>query len=79
QVFRDKQVKGMNTHKETFDISSHTKKVFANMRRQADGFSRNVTPLFDTMMVQASEEVGVDSDHPTDQIPIVTQPSTSKP
>ncbi|GJX24999.1 hypothetical protein Tco_0231295 [Tanacetum coccineum] len=26
-----------------------------------------------------SEEVGVDSDHPTDQIPIVTQPSTSKP
>ncbi|GJZ38629.1 putative ribonuclease H-like domain-containing protein [Tanacetum coccineum] len=37
------------------------------------------TPLFDTMMVQASEEVGEDSDHPTDsnQIPIVDQPSTS--
>ncbi|GJX01693.1 hypothetical protein Tco_0185606 [Tanacetum coccineum] len=31
------------------------------------------------MMVQASEEVGEDSDHPTDsnQIPIVDQPSTS--
>ncbi|GJT79466.1 hypothetical protein Tco_1053808 [Tanacetum coccineum] len=38
-----------------------------------------ITPLFDTMMVQASEEVGEDSDHPTDsnQIPIVDQPSTS--
>ncbi|GKE96356.1 hypothetical protein Tco_1581211, partial [Tanacetum coccineum] len=37
------------------------------------------TPLFDTMMVQASEEVGEDSDHPTDstQIPIIDQPSTS--
>ncbi|GKA23730.1 hypothetical protein Tco_0709763 [Tanacetum coccineum] len=40
---------------------------------------RKVTPLFDTMMVQASKEVGEDSDHPTDsnQIPIVDQPSTS--
>ncbi|GJU83729.1 hypothetical protein Tco_1286094 [Tanacetum coccineum] len=38
-----------------------------------------ITPLFDTMMVQASEEVGEDSDHPTDstQIPIIDQPSTS--
>ncbi|GJY90396.1 hypothetical protein Tco_0505592, partial [Tanacetum coccineum] len=35
--------------------------------------------LFDTMMVQASEEVGEDSDHPTDstQIPIIDQPSSS--
>ncbi|GJS44697.1 hypothetical protein Tco_0594818 [Tanacetum coccineum] len=29
-------------------------------------FSGRITPLFDTMMVQASEEVGEDSDHPTD-------------
>ncbi|GJX00460.1 hypothetical protein Tco_0184373 [Tanacetum coccineum] len=38
-----------------------------------------ITPLFDTMIVQASEEVDEDSDHPTDsnQIPIVDQPSTS--
>ncbi|GJW54209.1 hypothetical protein Tco_0098294, partial [Tanacetum coccineum] len=36
-------------------------------------FSGRITPLFDTMMVQASEEVGEDSYHPTDsnQIPIV--------
>ncbi|GJX60079.1 hypothetical protein Tco_0291469 [Tanacetum coccineum] len=42
-------------------------------------FSGRITPLFDTMMVQASEEVGEDSDHPTNsnQIPIIDQPSTS--
>ncbi|GJR01081.1 hypothetical protein Tco_0524065 [Tanacetum coccineum] len=38
-----------------------------------------ITPLFDTMMVQAYEEVGEDSYHPTDstQIPIIDQPSSS--
>ncbi|GKA26481.1 hypothetical protein Tco_0712590 [Tanacetum coccineum] len=43
------------------------------------GFSGRITLLFDTMMVQASEEVGEDSDLPTDstQIPIFNQPSIS--
>ncbi|GJU03782.1 hypothetical protein Tco_1114120 [Tanacetum coccineum] len=42
-------------------------------------YSGRITPLFDTMMVQASEEVGEDSDHLTDstQIPTINQPSTS--
>ncbi|GJW03263.1 hypothetical protein Tco_1562119 [Tanacetum coccineum] len=58
---------------------SYTKKFFANMKRPGKDFSGRITPLFDTMMVQASEEVGEDSDHLTDsnQIPIVDQPSTS--
>ncbi|GJS17011.1 putative ribonuclease H-like domain-containing protein [Tanacetum coccineum] len=53
--------------------------LFANMKRAGKDFSGRITPLFDTIMVQASEEVGEDSDHPTDsnQIPIVDQPSTS--
>ncbi|GJX23578.1 hypothetical protein Tco_0228023 [Tanacetum coccineum] len=53
--------------------------IFANMKRDGKDFSRRITPLFDTMMVQAYEEVGEDSDHPTDsnQIPIIDQPSTS--
>ncbi|GJX26937.1 hypothetical protein Tco_0233233, partial [Tanacetum coccineum] len=48
--------------------------------RQADGFSAGIH-FVDTIMVQASEEVGEDSGHPTDSnhIPIDTQPSTSKP
>nr|GEU54005.1 ribonuclease H-like domain, reverse transcriptase, RNA-dependent DNA polymerase [Tanacetum cinerariifolium] len=39
QVFLDKQVKGMVRHKEMYIISSHTKKIFANMRRIGAGFS----------------------------------------
>nr|GEX24364.1 hypothetical protein [Tanacetum cinerariifolium] len=38
QVFLDKQVKGMVRHKEMYVISSHTKKIFTNIRRIC-GFS----------------------------------------
>nr|GEW93544.1 zf-CCHC domain-containing protein [Tanacetum cinerariifolium] len=80
QVFLDKQVEGMAKHKEIYVISSHTKKIFANMKRQGLGFSRNVTSLFETMMVNAQEKVGeglglhTDSHH----TPTNTQPSLSK-
>ncbi|GJW45013.1 hypothetical protein Tco_0073812 [Tanacetum coccineum] len=69
----------MSNHKKIFVNPFHTKKVSANMNRAGKDFSRRITPLFDTMMVQASEEVGEDSDHPTssNQIPIIGQPSTS--
>ncbi|GJS51552.1 hypothetical protein Tco_0624914 [Tanacetum coccineum] len=45
------------------------------------GFSGKVTPLFETMMVQATEDMGEDSAVPTDShsTPIHTQPSSSKP
>ncbi|GJU79486.1 hypothetical protein Tco_1281851 [Tanacetum coccineum] len=33
-------------------------KVFANMKRAGKDFSGRITPLFDTMMVQATKEVG---------------------
>ncbi|GJS86002.1 putative ribonuclease H-like domain-containing protein [Tanacetum coccineum] len=75
----DNMLGDMSHHKKIFVNPFHTKKVFANMKRAGKDFSGRITPLFDTMMVQASEEVGKDSDHPTDsnQIPIVDQPSTS--
>nr|GEY02651.1 hypothetical protein [Tanacetum cinerariifolium] len=57
QVFLDNQVEGMARHKEMYVISSHSKKIFANMRRIKAGFSRAVTPLFDTMMVQANADM----------------------
>ncbi|GJT79891.1 hypothetical protein Tco_1054233 [Tanacetum coccineum] len=78
QVFINQQLGDMSTHKKIFVNPFHTKKVFANMKRAGKDFSGRITPLFDTMMVQASEEVGEDSDHPTDstQVPILDQPST---
>ncbi|GJU91308.1 hypothetical protein Tco_1303731 [Tanacetum coccineum] len=42
---------------------------------------RRVTPLFPTMMIQASEDMGEDSAAPSDSYstPIISQPSSSKP
>ncbi|GJV80294.1 hypothetical protein Tco_1516164 [Tanacetum coccineum] len=60
EIFLDKQVGAMSTHDEIFVTPSHTKKVFGNMKRVGKGFSRAVTPLFPTMMVQAQQEQGED-------------------
>ncbi|GKE41456.1 hypothetical protein Tco_1468740 [Tanacetum coccineum] len=81
QVFLDKQVEGMSKHKGVYVTPSHTKKVFANMKKPCKGFSGRLTPLFSTMMVQAIEDMGADSTTPTDShsIPIITQSSSSKP
>ncbi|GKD25124.1 hypothetical protein Tco_1231338, partial [Tanacetum coccineum] len=80
-VFLDKQVKGMSKHEGIYVTPSHTKKIFANMKREGKGFSGRITPLFQTMMVQALEDMGKDSAALTDShsTPIITQPSSSKP
>ncbi|GJW31546.1 putative ribonuclease H-like domain-containing protein [Tanacetum coccineum] len=79
--FLDKQVEGMSRHKGIYVIPSHTKKVFANIKRPGKGFSGKVIPLFETMMVQATEDMGDDSAAPIDShsTPIHTQSSLSKP
>ncbi|GKC58072.1 retrovirus-related pol polyprotein from transposon TNT 1-94 [Tanacetum coccineum] len=79
QVFLDKQVEHMCKHKEIYVTPSHTKKIFANIKREGKGFSGRITPLFQTMMVQAPEEVGEGSAVPTDSHHTTTQPSTSRP
>ncbi|GKE62428.1 hypothetical protein Tco_1512795 [Tanacetum coccineum] len=79
QVFLDKQVGDMSTHNRTFDAPCHIKKIFTNMKWEGKGFSRRFTPLFQTMMIQAHEEVGEGLAIPTDPhpTPTITQPSTS--
>ncbi|GJR80686.1 hypothetical protein Tco_0151471 [Tanacetum coccineum] len=81
QVFLDKQLEGMQSHKRIYVTPSHTKKIFGNMRRVGKGFSRRGTPLFPTMMVQAQQEQGEGSEMPTDphHTPTIIQPSTSQP
>ncbi|GJW27806.1 hypothetical protein Tco_0044681 [Tanacetum coccineum] len=81
QVLLDKQVKGMSKHEGIYVTPSHTKKIFTNMKREGKGFSGRITPLFQTMMVQAPEDIGEDSAAPIDShsTPIDTQPSSSKP
>ncbi|GJY31241.1 hypothetical protein Tco_0414736 [Tanacetum coccineum] len=81
QVFVNQQVRDMSHHKRIYVTPSHTKKIFANMKREGKGFSGTITPLFQTMMVQAQEEMGEGSANPTDphHTPIIPQPSTSQP
>ncbi|GKE41874.1 hypothetical protein Tco_1469158 [Tanacetum coccineum] len=79
QVFLEKQLEGMSNHKRIYVTPSHTKKIFGNIRRVGKGFSGRETPLFQTMMVQAQEEMGEGSANPTDphHTPTIIQPSTS--
>ncbi|GJT01997.1 putative ribonuclease H-like domain-containing protein [Tanacetum coccineum] len=66
QVFLDKQVEGNVQAQRGLCYTSHTKNVFANMKRPCKGFSGRVTPLFSIIMVQATEDMGADSATPTD-------------
>ncbi|GKA60113.1 hypothetical protein Tco_0759426, partial [Tanacetum coccineum] len=81
QLFVNQQLRDMSHHKRIFVTPSHTKKVFGNMKREGKGFSGRVTPLFQTMMVQAHEDMGKGSEIPTDphHTPTIAQPSTSQP
>nr|GFA32287.1 hypothetical protein [Tanacetum cinerariifolium] len=54
------------------------KKVFANIKKVGNGFSREVTSLFVNMLVQALEEVSILQAN-VQPIPIPTESSTSKP
>nr|GEX86825.1 uncharacterized mitochondrial protein AtMg00810-like [Tanacetum cinerariifolium] len=65
QVFLDKQVEGMARHKELYIISSHTKKIFANMRRIGVGFSGMRIEQYFLMTDYSLWEVILDGDSPT--------------
>ncbi|GJZ18821.1 putative ribonuclease H-like domain-containing protein [Tanacetum coccineum] len=64
-----------------YDKPSHTKKVFANMRRQRKDFSGTVTPLFATMLIQPQAKVGEGSGQPTEpqHTPTTASPSYVEP
>nr|GEW61693.1 hypothetical protein [Tanacetum cinerariifolium] len=81
QLFMNHQLGDMSHHKKIFDTPSLTKKVFANMKREGKSFSGIITPLFDTRMVQAPEDIDEGLEVPTDtyNTPIITQPSSSHP
>ncbi|GJT54553.1 putative ribonuclease H-like domain-containing protein [Tanacetum coccineum] len=65
QVFLDKQVEGMTKHKEIYVTPSHTKKVFANMKREGKG---------------EGSEIPTDPQHtPTIIQPSTSQPQKKQP
>ncbi|GJR69869.1 hypothetical protein Tco_0015934 [Tanacetum coccineum] len=56
QVFINQQLGDMSHHKKIYVNPSHTKKIFANVKREGKDFSGRVTPLFATMMIQATNK-----------------------
>ncbi|GJW34010.1 putative ribonuclease H-like domain-containing protein [Tanacetum coccineum] len=63
-----------------YDTPSHTKNIFANMRRQGKDFSGTITPLFSSMLAQQAY-MGKRSRQPTDPRHTTTsvQPSNEEP
>nr|GEV84670.1 reverse transcriptase domain-containing protein [Tanacetum cinerariifolium] len=62
-MFKVNDLDGMDRHNAIFVISSHTKKVFANIKMEGKDFSRKATPLFATMRIQAPEDMGEAINH----------------
>nr|GEV73851.1 hypothetical protein [Tanacetum cinerariifolium] len=81
QVFLNNQLEEMSHLNRIYGTPSHKKKIFGNIKSVRKGFSERDKPLFQTMMVQAHEEIGEGSANPTDphHIPTIIQPSTSQP
>ncbi|GKB61362.1 hypothetical protein Tco_0917548 [Tanacetum coccineum] len=79
QVFINRQLGNMSTHKKIFVNPFHTKKVVANMKRAGKDFSGRITPLFDTMLVQVSKEVEVPQDETEHKESIPTPSNDPQP
>ncbi|GJX40365.1 hypothetical protein Tco_0255355 [Tanacetum coccineum] len=82
QLFLNNQIENLTpTFNDEYDTPSHTKKVFANMRRQGKDFSGTVTPLFATMLIQPQADVGEGSGQPTEpqHTPTTASPSNIEP
>ncbi|GJV20132.1 hypothetical protein Tco_1369152 [Tanacetum coccineum] len=57
QLFLNNQIENLEAvFNDEYDTPSHTKKVFANMRRQGKDFSGTVTPLFPSMLASQAVE-----------------------
>ncbi|GJS84560.1 putative ribonuclease H-like domain-containing protein [Tanacetum coccineum] len=79
-VRRDLQFDDEDEVNVVYDTPSHTKKIFANMRRQGKYFSGTVTLLFSSMLAQQAN-MGEGSRQPTDPQHTSTsvQPSNEEP
>ncbi|GJT04922.1 hypothetical protein Tco_0839384 [Tanacetum coccineum] len=75
-VFLAKQFKNVPVPLDHFPINTLTSKVLSFMVKKGKNFSGNVTPLFDSMLVQPIKDEGEASERPSESQPI---PSPSHP
>ncbi|GKB53432.1 hypothetical protein Tco_0904185 [Tanacetum coccineum] len=75
-IFLDKQLNNVPVPLDHFPINALTSKVFSFMIKKGKHFSGNVTPLFDSMLVQLTEDEGDTLDRQSEPQPIPSPPYT---
>ncbi|GJU51383.1 hypothetical protein Tco_1220938 [Tanacetum coccineum] len=82
QLFLNTQIENLEpAFNDEYVTPSHTKKVFANIRRKGKDFSGTVTPLFATMLIQpqAVEGKGSGQSSESQHTPTTASPSHVEP
>ncbi|GJU30849.1 hypothetical protein Tco_1174438 [Tanacetum coccineum] len=77
-VFLDTQLKNVPVPLDHFPINALTSKVFSFMVKKGKHFSGNVTPLFDSMLVQPTEDEGDTLERQSEPQPIPSPPHLSE-
>ncbi|GJT59450.1 hypothetical protein Tco_1002983 [Tanacetum coccineum] len=76
-IFLDKQLKNVPVPLGHFPINALTSKVFSFMVKKGKHFSGNITPLFDSMLVQPTEDEGDTLERQTEPQPTPSPPHLS--
>ncbi|GJR08268.1 putative ribonuclease H-like domain-containing protein [Tanacetum coccineum] len=87
-IFLGRQLASISVPLDHFPINSLTSKVFSFMIKKGKHFSGKVTPLFDTMLVQPTQDEGASSERlsdaqpspspaPTSEVPIESLPDST--
>ncbi|GJT19051.1 hypothetical protein Tco_0877757 [Tanacetum coccineum] len=76
QIFSKSQLRDVSVPMDYFPVLTLTKKVFSFMVKKGKNFSGNVTPLFNSMLVQSIEDEGEVSERPSESQP---KPSPTHP
>ncbi|GJT57625.1 hypothetical protein Tco_0992679 [Tanacetum coccineum] len=81
QIFLRNQLRDVPVPMDHFPVPALTKKVLTFMVKKGKNFSGNVTPLFNSMLVQPTEDEGEVSERPSESqpIPSPTHPSEGQP
>ncbi|GJX02648.1 hypothetical protein Tco_0188564 [Tanacetum coccineum] len=76
-VFLDKQLKNVHVPLDHFPINALTSKVFSFMVKKGKHFSGNITPLFESMLVQPTEDEGEAAERQSEPQPTPSPPHQS--
>ncbi|GKD79461.1 hypothetical protein Tco_1342082 [Tanacetum coccineum] len=76
--FNNKQLANVSVPLDHFPLNTLTSKVFSFMVKKGKHFSRKVTPLFATMLVQPTQDEGASSKRPSEAQPTPSPAPTSE-